>query len=118
MKKKIIKELKREKKLKEKKKTSRIGERIIKNRKNNVRLPPFHFVYISTMARKTITSQNRSLCDDLGLKWLPGPKPYIGRFPCSSSKKIHYTFSTSAPVPNRGVLELETTLQQQVINNK
>jgi hypothetical protein len=74
MKKKIIKDLKREKKLEEKKRTSRIGEIRIKNRKNNVRLPPFHFVYISTMARKTITSQNRSLCDDLGLKWLPGPE--------------------------------------------
>jgi len=29
---------------------------------------------LSTTIKKVITSQNRILCDDLGLKWLPGRK--------------------------------------------
>jgi len=65
------------------------------------------------MIRKTIASQNRSLYDYLGLEWLPGPEPYT--VPFYSNKKIHYTFFTWAPVPNRGVLKPETTLQQQII---
>jgi hypothetical protein len=56
---------------------------------------PFNFVYVSAMIRRTTTSQNLSLCDDLSLKWLPGPETYIAPFYSNNNKqKIHYTFFT------------------------
>jgi hypothetical protein len=71
------------------------------------------------VVRKTFALQNRSLCDDLGRKWPTGLETLrISLLFQQKKKKIHYTFLTSAPVPNRGVLELEATLQQQIINNK
>lgn len=37
------------------------------------------------MVRKIVTSQNRSLCEDLGLKWLPGRKKNKARI---SNKRL------------------------------